>query len=152
MNRKDAIVLLIISILMIAIGVILGLIYDEVPYDLDRAFIGSAVIPLGASIIALANVDLRTYTDEAKEKEMRELNARMKEVPMVRIVMWIIQIGFIVVTFIINLKGVTIESSIVLVILWIIITIAAIMKTSGIRKELKKEIQNKRGCVKTSGE
>ena len=143
MNRKDAIVLLIISTLMISIGVILGLIYDEVPYDLDHAFIGSAVIPLGASIGALMNVDLRTYTDEAKEKEMRELNARMKEVPMVRIVMWIIQIGFIVVMFIINLKGVTIESSIGLVILWIIITIAAIMKTSGIRKELKKEIQNK---------
>ena len=143
MNRKDAIVLLIISILMISIGVILGLIYDEVPYDLDHAFIGSAVITLGASIGALMNVDLRTYTDEVKEKEMRELSARMKEVPMVRIVMWIIQIGFIVVMFIINLKGVTIESSIGLVILWIIITIAAIMKTSGIRRELKKEIQNK---------
>lgn len=144
MNRKDAKVLLVISILMIAVGVILGLICDEVPYDLDHAFIGSAVIPLGTSIGALMNVDLiRTYTDEAKEKEMREINARMKEVPMVRIFMWIIEIGFIVVMFIINLKGVTIESSIVLVILWIIITIAAIMKTSGIRNEIKKEIQNK---------
>lgn len=143
MNRKDAKVLLVISILMIAIGVILGLIYDEVPYDLDHAFIGSAVIPLGASIGALMNVDLRTYTDEAKEKEMREINARMKEVPMVRIFMWMMLIASIVVMFIINLKGVTIESMIVLVVIWIIFAILAIMKTSCIRREIKKEIQNK---------
>ncbi len=142
MNKKDARVVLILSVIMLIIGIILKMFFGPVPYGLDKAFISAGILPGAASLGSLIDLKMRSYTDENKEKEMAELNARVKEVPTYRIITVALQLLFMVVMFIVSIQDMPITMIAILFVIFVFIAVIASFKIRSIEREIKKEIKS----------